>query len=149
MEYSKEDIEFILECLDNSIKNQGWFEINCDNAAILKAEIDRLNKLAQWIPVSERLPECKKSVFVSCISPHTGNRFTQKAVYISPKTVLADDFLSDECDCSDGIMEYDEENDCYWVTEGWFEDSLEAEINYHITWEVTHWLPLPNPHEVS
>ena len=151
MEYSKELHRQTQEVFDSGEWNKNTEVISklLHNIPVFLAEIDRLNKLTQWVPVSERLPECKKSVFVSCISPHTGNRFTQKAVYISPKTVLADDFLSDECDCSDGIMEYDEEKDCYWVTEGWFEDSLEAEINYHITWEVTHWMTLPNPPEVS
>jgi hypothetical protein len=118
------------------------YDVACQENDKLQSALTAANK---WVSVKDALPECKKSVFISCTSPHTGNRFTQKAVYISPKTVLADDFLSDECDCSDGIMEYDDENDCYWVTEGWFEDSLEAEINYHITWEVTHWQPLPPP----
>ena len=141
MEYSK-------ELHDRVRENLHMFDYpRFDDGDIddLLGEIDRLTAANKWVSVKVALPECKKSVFISCVSPHTGNQFTQKAVYISPKAVLADDFLSDECDCSDGIMEYDDENDCYWVAEGWFEDSLEAEINYHITWEVTHWQPLPAP----
>jgi hypothetical protein len=67
MEYSKENVEFILECLDRSVKNQGWFEINCDNAEILQAEITRLQSEARWIPVSDRLPELKTDDLVLCV----------------------------------------------------------------------------------
>jgi len=107
-----------------------------------RSECDRLQKLHEWIPVSEMLPDNKQAVLVSCI--YHGKRFTQKATHIARKTVLAEDFLSDEYDCS-SVEEYDEENDTYWVREGWWEDSLEADTNWALTGEVTHWQPLPPP----
>ena len=49
----------------------------------------------------------------------------------------------------EGETEYDEENDCFWIPEGWWES------NYHednLNWEIgetdgtiTHWMPLPEP----
>ncbi len=93
----------------------------------------------KWVPVGERLPEAKQSVLV--IVKHR-QRHIEKACYIPPKTVLAEDFLSDEFDCEDA-EEYDEENDCYWVKEGWWEDSWEADNNWKMSGEVTHWMPLP------
>jgi hypothetical protein len=102
-------------------------------------ELAALQDKVRWVPVSERLPEAKQSVLVIV---KRGQRHTEKACYIPPKTVLAEDFLSDEFDCEDA-EEYDEENDCYWVVEGWWEDSWEADSNWKMSGEVTHWMPLP------
>ncbi len=67
------------------------------------------------------------------------------AVYIPYKSVLSDDFLSEECEpgCEDW---YDEKKDVYWVNEGWWEDHISgvSDAVYRIA-DVTHWRPLPNP----
>jgi hypothetical protein len=139
MEYSKE----LHEQYSERAKHNGIFR--AVSVCKMLDEIERLQSVEKaqgWIKVSERLPDNKQAVLVSCI--YHGKRFTQKATHIARKTVLAEDFLSDEYDCS-SVEEYDEENDTYWVREGWWEDSLEADTNWALTGEVTHWQPLPPP----
>jgi hypothetical protein len=102
-----------------------------------------LQEAARWIPVEERLPETKQDILV--IVKNKKPR-VEKACYIPPKTILAEDFLSDECDC-ESVQEYDEENDSYWVVEGWWESSWESDANWKLSGEVTHWMPLPVPPE--
>ena len=44
------------------------------------------------------------------------------------------------------ITEYDEENDCFWIPECWYEvNSVEDNGNWIIDsdYDVTHWMPLP------
>ena len=73
------------------------------------------------------------------------NKYSKKhitiAQYISYHIVLAEDFLNDEYD--ESFMDYDEENDCYWTPEGFYEYQYEPEINYFLTEEVLYWMPLP------
>lgn len=96
----------------------------------------------EWVRVESRLPESRRRVLVSYTN-ECGARRIEIACYIPPRTVRAEDFLSE--DYAEGCEEYDEENDCFWVIEGWWEDSSEAEINWQITSPVTHWAPLPEP----
>jgi hypothetical protein len=73
------------------------------------------------------------------------------ADFIPYKTVQSPDFLSEECDPGDCDW-YDEENDCYWVNECWFESSYEADTNWVLTDEVIGWIPvsaLPEPRDPS
>lgn len=92
-----------------------------------------------WISVEDRLPECQQRV-LAYYSNEFGKKRIELACYIPPKTVKSEDYLSDE---AEGCEWYDEENDCYWVNEGWFEDSWEADTNWAITVPITHWMPLP------
>ena len=120
-----------------------------DNAIVrakkAESEISAEREKNRWISVKERLPKSNILVNVS-YRLESGLRVRQSAIYIAPKTILAEDFLSDDIDCSDA-EEYDEENDCYWVVEGWWEDSFESDMNYKISREITHWQPLPEPPE--
>lgn len=74
-----------------------------------------------------------------------GKRRTSIGFYAAPKSINADDFDEPES------YEYDEEKDCYWLQEGWYEDGAEGEYFYPVH-NVTHWTelpewPLPNPPE--
>jgi Protein of unknown function (DUF551) len=108
-------------------------------------------QVIEWIPVSERLPEPNQIVHVVVGGYYNnGKGATTMAQYIAPKTTDADDFLAEEW-CSDPEMtEYDEEKDVYWVLEGWFEYTLEADMSYRLSRPVSHWhprlaLPSKNP----
>jgi hypothetical protein len=112
----------------------------------LRKKYDALRKEAEWIPVGERLPEARKDVMVVIVTP-LGTRQVDKACYIPARTVLSEDFLSDEYDVSD-CQEYDEENDSYWVVEGWWEASFESDMNWKISNTAILWKdisPLPVP----
>ncbi|MEK0313723.1 DUF551 domain-containing protein [Cohnella sp. 56] len=96
-----------------------------------------------WIPVSRRMPEVQTPVLAT-YSTKTYMDKTRSVVvmaqYFPAKTVKACDFLQDGVD-----GDYDEDQDEYFVPEGWWESSDEAETVYALTHDVTHWMPLPKP----
>ena len=109
----------------------------------LEAEIERLKVLNRWIPVTERLPESGQSVFVTCLTEE-GRKYTGLAQYFGEKekAVLEEDFIDDSC-WGEAGTEYDEENDCFWVKEGWFEFSLDGERAYRLSDPVIFYMALP------
>lgn len=94
----------------------------------------------RWIPVDEELPEPLVKVFVKILSVNN-KEFVITAQYVPPRTVLAEDFL--DPDYSDLELEdYDKENDIFYVVEGWWEHTYEADVNYMISDKVTSWRPI-------
>jgi hypothetical protein len=97
-----------------------------------------------WINVNDRLPETKQRVISRFITTTYDNRkipHSTVAEYIAPRTVLEEDYMHEDFA---GEGDYDEEKDCYWTVSGWYESSYEAEINWRLNAEVTHWMPLPS-----
>lgn len=94
-----------------------------------------------WIPVEREKPKANTIVLIIAIT-ETGKRYRTVAYFIPTKTVLADDFLESGYNSED-LQEYDDELDEYWVKEGWFEYQTVAEIHWHISDKITHWLPIP------
>lgn len=71
-------------------------------------------------------------------------------------TALYEDGNMLECDsCWDWVDidgEYDEENDCYIIPEGWWEDrhfNPDEVYNNLVDDEVIAWMPLPEPYRES
>jgi len=110
-----------------------------DCVGYLLSGLERVREENRWIPVSERLPESLQPVFAKVKT--NGKIFITAAQYVAPKTVLASNFLDDEY--REGAEEYDEEIDDYWVVEGWWENSIEADVNWKLSGEVIAWRPLP------
>ena len=110
-------------------------------------EIIRLQETEQkWIPVGEADLQTWQKYIVVCKSKHNGLKtYTVLAQYFPPKTVLEEDFIDDQFYGEDSITEYDEENDCYWVKEGWFEYTYEGEMGYRLSDEVVMVMPFPQP----
>lgn len=52
--------------------------------------------------------------------------------------------LSQFADSDEGCY-YDEEEDMYYVEEGWYETNQFDDVNWKIEGTVTHWMPLPAP----
>jgi len=103
--------------------------------------------MSEWISVKDQLPENEKKVIVY-FKNELGKGRRTTAEYIMAKTVLAEDYLDEEW--SDSFPEYDEENDCYWTPEGWYEQQEITEVNWYLGKDiVTHWMPLPTPPEVK
>lgn len=93
---------------------------------------------AEWVPVSEQMPEPGRHVLCFGRSSH-GIPRTLRAIYAAEKT------LEQHLDCDGGV--YDEETDTYWVEPGWYETNEYEDIHWRIGHEVTHWMPLPDPPE--
>ena len=95
-----------------------------------------------WIECMESLPTNYSRILV-IIKYHNGNRRITVADYIAPETVLAEDYLSDDCDMEFSESCYDKEKDTYWAPEGFYESNIYHEMNIFINDTVTHWMPLP------
>ena len=83
-----------------------------------------------WIPVNERLPEHKEEV----LGIRGNRRFVCMFVGVNE---LEADFDND-----DG--EYNEQLDCYFCPEGWYEQAMEHDdVGYWRIDKPTHWQQLP------
>lgn len=91
-----------------------------------------------WIKVEDRLPEAEVPVLVFVHLP-TGKTRRLRAEYAPRFTV--------EASYEDEAVDYDEENDAYWLPEGWYESNEYEETHWAITDPITHWMPLPEPPE--
>ena len=95
-----------------------------------------------WTPVTESLPAKGRKV-LAFYTNSRGNGRTIRAEWVSPKT-------SESGDDSD-IGEYDEDTDCYYDPEGWYE-CMDNWDDYRLITvhegEVSHWMPMPAPPEV-
>ncbi len=96
--------------------------------------------MSEWISVEDRLPEGNKKVIAFYLNQSNKARRIM-AQYTIKNTELSnmDDGANDE---------YNEDEDAYYIKEGWYEcienwpdwNSIVAEDG-----EITHWQPLPEP----
>ena len=99
----------------------------------------------EWIPVTERLPENGVHVLLCCEMHRYGGEIAGKYVcdgyYAEANKIIAGGF-PDECNC-----EYSEEDDEYYLCEGWYEVIKNWDDYNSVAVEdfVTHWMPMPNP----
>ena len=99
----------------------------------------------KWIPVTERLPESQNPVLVVAVSKGMGLPYIFKAAHINHHEITEDEY-----GWTDGEYdsEYDEENDCFWIPECWYEcNAVEGNTNWVMDedYTITHWMPLPQP----
>lgn len=99
----------------------------------------------QWISVEDRLPESEKIVLAAAKDKTFGYHHILMVAHIG-----CHEFSTEEYGWRDyeGDTEYDEENDCFWIPECWYEvNSVEDNGNWIIDsdYVVTHWMPLPEP----
>jgi len=110
--------------------------------------IDALEKQLTngWIPVSERLPENDNPVEATARRKEGARGyFIYKACYVAPHTQTTEDY---GWDIGNVDGEYDEENDCFWVPECWYEDNAIADNGNYILddeFDILAWRELPEP----
>lgn len=97
--------------------------------------------VAGWISVAERLPSCGQAVLAYYLNRQgMGRRI--RAEYVTRWTVEAEMFADPDTEC----VEYSEQDDTYYVTEGWYElidnwdEYARIAVNEGV---VTRWMPLP------
>ena len=62
-----------------------------------------------------------------------------RAYYAQPFTDICDIEINDD------NYDYSEENDEFYLKEGWYECNDCEEINWRVTYPITHFMPLPQP----
>lgn len=101
------------------------------------------NNVGGWIPVTERLPESGVHVLVACEmrGQYLIGRYVCDGYYAKAKTQPSYG-NPDEC-----AVEYSEEDDEYYLLEGWYEVIKNWDDYNSIVIDdfVTHWMPLPEP----
>ena len=116
-----------------------------DAWAIAQHLVDRGVRVPQWISVDDRLPESGVYVLLCCeIHRYDGEiagKYICDGYYAEANKIIAGGF-TDACDC-----EYSEEDDEYYLREGWYEVIKNWDANDGVAVEdfVTHWMPLPQP----
>lgn len=99
-----------------------------------------------WISVKDRLPEPETEVLAVCV--RNGYRFICPVIY-ETGTTLTQDSIWNWYEL-DNYGAYSEENDDYFVPEGWWENrqfTPDDVYNNPVDCAVTHWMPLPEPPE--
>lgn len=97
-----------------------------------------------WISVKDRLPEPETEVLAVCV--RNGYRFICPVIYENG-TTLTQDSIWNWYEL-DNYGTYSEENDDYFVPEGWWENrqfTPDDVYNNPVDCAVTHWMPLPEP----
>ena len=98
----------------------------------------------KWISVKEQLPETETEVLITTVRKFRGeNRYIVTTAFYEDGTVLENDSIWNWQDI-DG--EYNEEEDCYIVPQGWWEYrhyNPDEVYNNVIDDEVIAWMPLP------
>ena len=116
-------------------------EVGLDALAMAISALEK----TKWISVEDRLPESGVHVLICCEMHRYGGEIAGKYVcdgyYAEANKIIAGGF-PDECDC-----EYSEEDDEYYLCEGWYEVIKNWDDYSSVTVEdfVTHWMPLPEP----
>ena len=99
----------------------------------------------EWISVDDRLPESGVHVLICCeIRRYNGGiagKYVCDGYYAGANKIVAGGF-PDECNC-----EYSEEDDEYYLCEGWYEIIKNWGDYKSVSVEdfVTHWMPMPQP----
>ncbi len=98
-----------------------------------------------WIDFKKEKPKCLERILVS-YKPRSGSKYViVLAQYVKPKTILSEDFLSEDYWTEESVTDYDEERDAYLVVEGFWEMSFESDMNHKINEDIEFWMPLPEP----
>lgn len=116
---------------------------------ILCKELDRVPtadviKRPQWISVEDKLPDVETEVLAAC--NRNGFRFVCPTIY-EDGTVLTQNSIWNWYEL-DNYGTYSEENDDYFIPEGWWENrqfTPDDVYNSPVDCPVTHWMPLPLP----
>jgi hypothetical protein len=98
-----------------------------------------------WIPVTDRLPDSNRTVLVSALTKCFRHRHTLMVSHVGHHEFTTEDIEWREYE---GETEYDEQNDCFWIPECWYEvNAIDDNGNWIIDseYDVTHWMPLPEP----
>ena len=140
--------EKLVELLQNAKAAMKSENLSCDiarNMFVVDFMMSNGVTVQEWISVKDRLPENGVHVLLCCEIHRYGGEIAGKYVcdgyYAEANKIIAGGF-PDECDC-----EYSEEDDEYYLCEGWYEVIKNWDDYNSVAVEdfVTHWIPMPQP----
>lgn len=144
------DAEPIVKFIKDGLNNPNKEEAFGHTAVQILTEIEyaptvNAVEVVRWIPVTQRLPESQTPVLVVAVSKGMRFPYIFKAAHINHHEITEDEY-----GWTDGEYdsEYDEENDCFWLPECWYEcNAVEGNANWVMDddYSITHWMPLPQP----
>ena len=136
-------------------KMDGTVDTSYEWAEAVRMAIEALHK-TEWIPCSERLPECEQEVLICTIkrvyvSKKTGMEWCKEPV-ITPAIYEDGSMLEVNSKWHWEDVDYagwDEEEDCGIIPEGWWENrhfNPDEVYNNPVDQKVVAWMPLPEPY---
>lgn len=145
--------EKVKTVVDNLWKTDATISFRSQSEKALRNAFERgieigITKATQkWIPVERCLPKSNVEVlaYYEWAGQFDGKKYSYicRASHIDKHTVLVDNKWADY----DGDwQDYCEDDDLYYVPEGWYEECSQGNddyMSYHIDATVTHWMPLP------
>ena len=137
----QKQIEEIKECID-AVYGADCAYYDVDGFAIANEIYNSgYRKHSEWISVGERLPESGVHCLLCC---------DIKRIDGTHRQYVCDGYHAErwkeECSyCDDCAVEYNEEDDEYYLCEGWYEviKNWDDYSSIAISDTVTHWMPLP------
>lgn len=84
----------------------------------------------EWIKITEKMPEPGNIVL------SFGKNTILRAVYIP-------EYFMEDQDNFLGELDYSEENDEFYWPEGWYEWNVHEDTHWKVSFEITHWMELP------
>lgn len=98
----------------------------------------------EWISVDERLPESGVHCLLCCDIKRIDGTHSQYVCdgFHAERWKIPASGVDDDC-----VTEYNEEDDEYYINEGWYEviKNWDEYTSIAIDDTVTHWMPLPKP----
>jgi hypothetical protein len=101
-------------------------------------------KQSEWISVDEKLPKSGVHCILCCDMKRIDGTHSQYVCdgYLAERLTIKAHYADDDC-----ATEYNEEDDEYYLKEGWYEviKNWDDYNSIVIDDTVTHWMPLPEP----
>lgn len=94
-----------------------------------------------WVACADRMPESGRTVLAYYLNSF-GNDRRIRAQHVKAWTILAEDYADPDIEC----VEYSEQEDAYYLLEGWYECIDNWDEYYRVQVNegpITHWQPLP------
>ena len=93
-----------------------------------------------WISVNKEKPKSGEHVFLACETPIYKGRYVCDGFYVERYKEKVD-YFNEDC-----AVEYGEEEDAYYLEEGWYEviRNWDEFNSIAIMDTVTHWMPMPD-----
>lgn len=138
----------------STFDEDGYCNDDSEEVIYLHNAIEIVNQAAKeygdgWISVKDRLPDVETEVLILTRKKYTGGNFKDIIT-----TAMYEDGTVSEHDSiwrwEDIEGEWDEENDCYIIPEGWWENrhyNPDEVYNNVVDDEVIAWQPLPEPYK--